>query len=325
VLAPGKSVTVLIADPRAADYRRRLRERFGNVQFCAATDRAALNEGIAAADVLVSFATELDAQMLERAVKLRWIQLLSTGTDQITPLLGGRRDILLTSARGVHGAPVSELALLFMLALARRFPSLLRNQAERRWIRHDGTLLEGKTVGIAGIGVIGAQIAKRAQGFGMRTIAFGSAPRPVQHVDEFYSYGELALLAPALDMLVIATPLRPSTRGMFDARIFRAMKASAFVINVGRGAVVNEADLIAALQEKRIAGAAIDAFAQEPLSPTSVFWSLENVIVTPHVGGLHDGYVAHMMGLLETNLEAFLAGRTEQMLNRVEVERDDAL
>lgn len=311
------SVTVLIADPGAADYERPLRERFAHVQFCAATDRAALNEGIADADVLVGFATELDAQMLERAVKLRWIQLLSTGTDRITPLLRGRSDIVLTSARGIHGAPVSELALLFMLALARRFPSLLRHQVERRWIRYDATLLEGRTVGIAGIGVIGAQIAKRSQAFGMRTIAFGSAPRPVQHVDEFYSYDQLALWAPKLDMLVIATPLRPSTRGMFDARIFRAMKSSAFVINVGRGAVVNEADLIAALREKRIAGAAIDAFAEEPLPPTSPFWSLENVIVTPHVGGLHDQYTARAVGLIETNLEAFLTGHTEQMLNRV--------
>jgi len=310
-------VTVLIADPGAADYQRRLRERFADVQFSAATDRAMLNEGIAAADVLVSFATDLDAQMLERAVKLRWIQLLSTGTDRITPLLEARRDILLTSARGIHGAPVSELALLFMLALARRFPSLLRNQAERGWVRYDGTLLEGKTVGIAGIGVIGTQIAKRAQSFDMRTIAFGSTPRPIQHVDEFYTYGELALLAPKLDMLVIATPLRSDTRGMFDARIFRAMKTSAFVINVGRGAVVNEADLIAALQEKRIAGAAIDAFSQEPLPPTSPFWSLENVIVTPHVGGVHDQYTARAVDLIQTNLEAFLAGRTERMLNRV--------
>ena len=309
--------TVLIADPAAADYQRRLQERFADVLFNAATDRAALNEGIAAADVLVSFATELDAQMLERAVKLRWIQLLSTGTDRITPLLETRRDILLTSARGIHGAPVSELALLFMLALARRFPSLLRNQAERGWVRYDGTLLEGKTVGIAGIGVIGAQIAKRAQSFGMRTIAFGSTPRPTQHVDEFYTYGELALLAPKLDMLVIATPLRSDTREMFDARIFRAMKTSAFVINVGRGAVVNEADLIAALREKRIAGAAIDAFSQEPLPPTSPFWSLENVILTPHVGGAHDQYTARAVDLIQTNLEAFLAGRTEHMLNRV--------
>lgn len=309
--------TILIADADAANYQRRLRERFTDVLFNAATDRAALNDGIATADVLVSFATELDSQMLERAAKLRWIQLLSTGTDRITPLLQLRPDILLTSARGIHGAPVSELALLFMLALARRFPILLRNQAQRGWDRSEGTLLDRKTVGIAGIGVIGEQIAKRAKSFGMRTIGFGSTPRPTQHVDEFHTYDELAQVAPILDMLVIATPLRSSTRGMFNAKIFRAMKTSAFVINVGRGAVLDEADLIAALQEKRIAGAAIDTFSQEPLPATSPFWSLENVILTPHVGGVHDQYTARAVDLIQTNLAAFLAGRTENMLNRV--------
>ena len=316
--------TLLIADSCAADYAEPLRVAFPDVRILTATDRSALRALIVEADGLITFGTELDAIALDCAPRLRWIQALSTGTDRISPLLSTRTGIILTSARGAHGASVSEMALLLMLALARRLPSALRHQRNHVWIRETGTLLSGKTVGIAGMGVIGAQIAARSKAFGMLTIGFGSDPATTAHFDAFHRYSELRNIANRIDMLVVVTPLRTDTIGMIDRHVFEAMKRTAFLINVGRGAVVNESDLVAALLEGRIAGAAIDTFAEEPLPIASPLWALENVIVTPHIGGLHDGYAESVLPLIKINLQFLLDGQEVEMVNQVELKNGTA-
>jgi D-2-hydroxyacid dehydrogenase (NADP+) len=310
--------TLVISDARGAAYVERLRESFPEVQMFTATDSRTLRPLISQAHGLVTFGVELDAPMIESARRLRWIQALSSGTDRIAPLLAGRSDVILTSARGTHGAAVSEMAVLLMLALARRLPLVIRNQDRHIWAREPGTLLHGKTVGIAGMGIIGMQIAALSKALGMRTLGFGSTAMVVEHLDMFH-YSELPNIASELDVLVTVTPLRPDTVGMIDRTIFQAMKRTAILVNVGRGAVVKENDLIMALREHLIAGAAIDAFSEEPLPVTSPLWSLDNIIITPHIGGDHDRYVECVLPVIVSNLRLLLAGRGAEMVNRLQV------
>jgi D-2-hydroxyacid dehydrogenase (NADP+) len=311
--------TLVISDARATAYAERLHEMFPEVRLLTATDARSLRDSIDRADGLVTFGVELDVAMIKAARRLRWIQALSSGTDRIASLLAERTGVILTSARGTHGAAVSEMAVLLMLALARHLPLAIRNQDRHVWTRVPGTLLCGKTVGIAGMGVIGTQIAALSKALGMRTVGFGSTEMAVKYLDMFSRYSQLPDIVGELDILVLVTPLRPDTVGMIDRTIFEAMKRTAVLINVGRGAVVNENDLIAALREHLIAGAAIDAFSEEPLPATSPLWSLDNVILTPHIGGDHDRYVESVLPVIVSNLGLLLGGRDMEMVNRLQV------
>jgi phosphoglycerate dehydrogenase-like enzyme len=313
------SFALLISDTRATAYAERLREIFPEVRLLTATDSRTLRNLIDQAHGLVTFGVELDAAMIEAARRLRWIQALSSGTDRIASLLAERTDVILTSARGTHGAAVSEMAVLLMLALARHLPLAIRNQDRHIWARAPGTLLCGKTVGIAGMGTIGMQIAALSKALGMRTVGFGSTEMAVKHLDMFYRYSQLPNIAGELDILVLVTPLRPDTVGMIDRKIFEAMKRTAVLVNVGRGAVVNEKDLILALRERLIAGAAIDAFSEEPLPATSPLWSVDNMIITPHIGGDHDRYVDSVLPVIVSNLGLLLGGRDAEMVNRLQI------
>jgi len=313
------SFTLAISDPQATYYAEALRANFPKVRILAACSPLDLRACIGEADALATFGVELNAELIDKAPRLRWIQALSSGTDRIEPLLINRKDILLTSARGAHGAPVSEMAIMLMLALARRLPMAIRNQDRHVWSRNPGTLLYGKTVGIAGMGVIGKRIATVATAFGMKTIGFGSLQITVGQLVEHHLYSELKAVASDLDFLVVVTPLRADTVGMIDRAIFNSMKRTAVLVNVSRGAVVNEDDLVAALREKLIAGAAIDAFREEPLSAASPFWSLSNVIITPHIGGDHDRYAEMVAPIIATNLRSLLEGREVDMVNKVQV------
>lgn len=308
---------ILIADPDAPLYAERLHARLPAIEWRAVTDAASLRDLIGSADALVSFGLDLDAAMVESAPRLRWVQCLGTGVDRLLAHLDRRPDILLTSARGVHGPPVAEMALMLMLALARRLPTLLDHQRERTWRRPAGQLLFGSTLGIAGMGVIGAALAERARVLGMDVVGFGSAERAVPGLKSYRLYADLPAIAPDLDWLVILTPMTEDTKGLFNETLFRSMKRSAYLVNLARGAVVDDGALAAALSGSEIAGAALDVFASEPLPPDSPFWSMHNVIVTPHVAGAHDRYIDFVLPIIEQNARAFLSGRTGDMINMV--------
>jgi D-2-hydroxyacid dehydrogenase (NADP+) len=309
--------TLLISDARAAAYAERISAADPNLRVLTATHPGECRKLIREAEGLVTFGAELDAAMLDSATHLRWIQALSSGTDRIASLLKRPENIILTSARGVHGPAVAEMAVLLMLALARRFVVAVRNQDNHLWVREPGTLLHQKTLGIAGMGVIGSQIAALARAFGMRVIGFGSVPRAASQVDAFYPYTDLQTRASDLDILVVVTPLSAATVGMIDRRVFARMKRTALLVNVGRGPVVNEGDLVDALRGGLIAGAALDTLSEEPLPATSILWSLNNLIITPHIAGDHDRYPETVLPVIMSNIRCLLAGRPQEMINRV--------
>jgi phosphoglycerate dehydrogenase-like enzyme len=202
-----------------------------------------------------------------------------------------------------------------MLALSRDLPGAIRAQDEHQWRRWPAKLLHDKTVGILGIGVIAEALAPKCKAMGMTVVGITSSPRQVAGFDRVHPMSELLAVLPQLDYLVLLTPYSPATHHMIDAKVFAAMKPTSYFVNVARGGVVDEDALLAALRDKKIAGAALDVFNREPLPPDHPFWDFENVIITTHQGGFCDTYVDLAMPILEHNMRCFLKGDLKSMIN----------
>ncbi len=261
-------------------------------------------------DILFGF--PIPKRIVERAPNLKWIQTSTTGFDFLEGTGVFERGILVTVAK-VHGRSLAEFAMAYMLMLAKDAPRHWENQRERRWQRFDTGQLEGKTVGILGLGRVGRALASMARGFDMRLVAIRRSQERAEHgvegVDELLPPSHLERLLEQSDFVVVGVPLTAETRGMVGERALRAMKPSAYLINVARGAIVDEAALVTALKEGWIAGAGLDAFTTEPLPRDSELWRLPNVIISSHLAGLSELNVAKAVRLFCDNLQRFLAGK----------------
>ncbi len=310
-------ILLTLPEPVRSQYRDRLRRRFPEIAIDLVDHHSKTGPYIAAADALVTFAPMLSSQVLQSATRLKWIQALGTGVDNLIDQAALRKDVIVTNVRGIHGAPVSEAALAGMLALARGLPRAIRAQDERQWRRFPAQLLHDKTVGLFGIGQIAEALAPKCKAFGMRVVGVTSAPRNVPGFDRMHRRDELARVVGDFDFLVLLTPLTAATRNSIDTKIFAAMKPTSYLINLARGGVVDEPALIEALNDRRIAGAALDVFSQEPLPVDHPFWSMPNVIISTHQGGFCDVYIDYALPTVETNMECFLKGDFSGMINVV--------
>ncbi len=313
------NVLLLLAlpEPVRAEYLERLRLAFPEVTINLAEHHSKVDPYIADADVLVTFGAHMADRVLEQGVRLRWIQALGTGVDGIADSPALRSGIVITNLRGLHGPAVSELVLASMLALARDLPRAMANQKRAQWQRFPVRLLHGKTVGILGVGMIAEDLAPKCSALGMRVVGLSSAPRAVRGFERVDGVDELVRVAAEVDYLVLLTPYTAATHGIVGVTVLEAMRESSFLINVARGGVVDELALITALEQRRIAGAALDVFSEEPLPADHPFWRLDNVILTPHIAGFHVGYVDDALPIVEENLRHFIAGDTSRMRNVV--------
>lgn len=298
-------------------YRDRLQARFPALGINVVDHHSKIGPHIAAADALLTFTPMLTAKVFEQAPRLKWVQTLGTGVDNLIDQPTLRKDVVVTNIRGIHGAPVSEAAVASMLALARDLPRAVRAQGERQWRRFPARLLHNKTVGIFGVGAISEVLAPKCKAFGMRVVGVSSAPRDVAGFDRMHGRNELLKVVGELDFLVLLTPLTEDTRNCIGAKVFAAMKPTSFLVNLARGGVVDETALVEALNAKRIAGAALDVFVEEPLPADHPFWGMENVIITTHQGGFCDVYIDYALPTVEANMQRFLAGDIGGMINVV--------
>jgi phosphoglycerate dehydrogenase-like enzyme len=310
-------ILLTLPDAVSAQYYERIRTRFPDLSVNMVDHHSKVGPYIGAADILVTFGPMMADRVLKEAANLKWIQALGTGVDGIVDQPSLREDVLVTNLHGIHGPPVSEAALAAMLALSRDLPRLLRNQAARTWDRFPARLLKDKTVGILGVGVIAAELAPKCKAFGMTVVGISATPRAVPGFDRMYRREELERAVRELDYLVLLTPYSQATRGIVDATVLASMKPTSFLVNLARGGVVDEPALIEALQEGRIAGAALDVFGQEPLPEAHPLWAMPNVIITPHLGGFCDVYADYALPIVEENLRRFLAGHRGDMINVV--------
>ncbi|MFB5196404.1 D-2-hydroxyacid dehydrogenase [Neobacillus sp. KR4-4] len=274
-------------------------------------DKQIWQEHVKDAEIIAGWSKGLDEYCLDPQSKLKWLQSWSAGIDYLPLEELNSRNFFLTSANGVHAYPISETIFALMLGLTRKIHTYVKNQQIKTWHHANmGQEIHGKTIGIIGVGTIGGETAKIAKAFGMKVLGVRHSGMPARNVDEMYTPNQLGELLPACDYVVVTSPLTKDTYQMFGREQFKQMKASAFFINIGRGEIVVENDLIQALTEGTIAGAGLDVFETEPLSNESPLWEMENVIITPHTSGSTDHYNQRVLeNILIPNLKAYLSGK----------------
>ena len=236
-----------------------------------------------------------------------WISVGGSGCDHLGTWDAGR--VTVTNSAGVAAHMMAEYAFGCALHFSLDIEGLARDKANRHWRgSRMMTSLKGKTLLIVGLGQTGQAVAARAQAFGMHVIGTRARPEPMEHLDEVHAADELPKLWGRADMIVVAVPLLPSTRGMIGAEDFAAMKRSAVLVDVSRGGVIDGAALLEALQEGRIAGAGLDVFAEEPLPEESPFWDLDNIILSPHSSGVYEGWDLNSFDMFVENLKRWQRG-----------------
>jgi len=313
-------ILVREASPERLQWLRAVAPGVELVSAANAADAARLASD---ADAVLGYCT---APILGAGERVRWIQVYFAGVDTCVNVPGLReRGVLLTNMQKVAAPVMAEHVMAMVLSFARGLPQFAEAQRNGVW-KPDAAAapgaftLQGKTMLIAGLGGIGTEVAKRASALGMRVIATRASNRPAPpFVSRVGAPEELAPMAREADIVVDTLPLTPQTRGVFDARVFGAMKPGAYFINVGRGATVVTADLVQALQKKTLAGAGLDVTDPEPLPAGHALWSTPNVIITPHVATDADGDMENRWLLIRENLRRYVAG--ERMLSVVDPAR----
>lgn len=310
-------VTVLTApgekEPPGMDALRARAE----VRF--ASDEPTLRETLPGTDVMMvtDFRTEALAAAWPSADKLKWIHATSAGVDALMfpDLING--DVVVTNARGIFDRTIAEYVLCTILMFAKDFPRSLKLQSEHKWQHRDTERAAGKQVLVVGAGSIGGQIARLCKAAGLKP--HGIARKPRHDDPDFiavHGNDDLTEQLGLADFVVIAAPLTPQTEGLFDEKAFQAMRKSARLINIGRGPVVKTDELIKALNDGEIAGAALDVFEEEPLPEDHPLWDMDNVIMTAHMAGDFIGWKRALTDQFLENLDRWHKG--EELFNFVD-------
>jgi glyoxylate/hydroxypyruvate reductase A len=270
----------------------------------AATPEEALR---VAPEIDVAYGWKVPPPFYEKAGRLRWLQAMAAGVDwALVPELPDR--VVVTRVPGVFGAWMAEYVLAWCGTISQRVETYRAAQRERRWI--ETTLpgrLRGTTLAVVGLGDVGRTIARLARAFGMRVVGVSARGAPVAGVERVYRARELRRALARADWAVLTVPLTEATRGLIGGPELAALKRSAWLLNIARGPVVDEAALVEALRRRAIAGAVLDVFATEPLPADHPLWGLDNVIVTPHIAG--PSTPEEIAPVFADNLARFLAGR----------------
>ncbi len=293
-------ITVLADDERPPGMREV--EASARVRYIHTADL-----GAALADTDVLFVWDFQSRALPGAwpadAPVRWLHAASAGVDPLLFPALIDSDTVVTNSRGVFDLPIAEYVLGLCLAAAKDLPLTRRLQAERTWRHRESERFAGTTALVVGAGAIGAETARLLDAAGVQATLVGSHAR-----GEIRGSDELAELLPDADWVIVVLPLTTHTEGMFDATLFARMRRTARFVNVGRGRTVVEADLVAALRDGVIAGAALDVFADEPLPADSPLWGMDNVTVSPHMAGDVTGWESDLVDVFIDNLARFWAG-----------------
>ena len=291
-----------------------LRTHFPHIDFIYAQTDEERASGLAECDVAYTWI--LRSHELERAPKLRWLHSSAVAVETLCLPELFAREVLISNTRGVQAVPIAEHVLAVVLALAKQLPFVLENQRLARWSQNEFTgarlpwLLQGRTLGLIGVGTIGATIAARARAFGMRVIAMRRrvGHSTVDELDAVYGPGQREEFLKQTDVLVIAAPLTPETMSLIGAKELACMPAGAVVVNVGRARILDTDALVEALHSGHIGGASLDVYSPEPLPADHPLWSAPNVILTPHTSGFRQGHWDEVVALFADNLGRFERG-----------------
>jgi phosphoglycerate dehydrogenase-like enzyme len=256
----------------------------------------------------ILLARQVPPGLLAKMPRLRWIQALTAGVEHLVSRADLHPNIALSCARGTHRVQMPENILGALFHLTKPYAQATLDQRERRWVRRISEPLAGKTLGILGVGEIGCELAKKASALELRVIGTRRAAEPVPQVDRIYPPEAIDEVLGQSDFVLLLLPLTPETDGIMNAARFKAMRASAYLLNFGRGALVVDAELIEAVRAKTIAGAVLDVYRTEPLPAEHAFWGTKGITVLPHIGGLDVHRDEIVADLFAHNMGRFLAG-----------------
>lgn len=248
------------------------------------------------------------AGLLPTMPKLRWAQAMSAGVEGWLALPDLPPELALTCARGTHTESMPENIIGALFHVAKPYAAAVENQKRGKWVNTVAQPLTGKTLGILGVGAIGQEVARIAAALGMRVIGTKRRPAPMANVAEILAPERIDEVLAQSDFLLLLLPATPETDNLIDADRLRAMKPDAWLLNFGRGHLIKDDDLIAAVKARKIAGAVLDVFRQEPLPADHPFWTTDGILVLPHIGGPHPQRDRFVASLFVENLRRFLDG-----------------
>jgi D-2-hydroxyacid dehydrogenase (NADP+) len=303
----------------------RIRERWPEMRVVHLPNYDGLESELPDTDIFVGFS--LRSEQFPHALKLRWLHSTAAGVGQLMYPELRASGIEVTNASGVHMVPMAEHILGMLVAMARRFPDCFLYQQRARWAQQElwdspvrPRELHGQVLLLIGFGAIGRAVAKAVRPLGMRVWAVTrSGQGDTELAERILPASKLHEGLREADFVILAAPETSETRKMIGARELACMKPSAYFMNVARGTLVDESALIAALERRAIAGAALDVASQEPLPPESPLWKLDNAFITPHMSAVSEHLWTRQTDLLLTNLERWFTGR--ELLNRVDLKR----
>lgn len=286
-------------------------------------DPQEFSAALATAEVIATY--RFSAEQLAQCRNLRWLYLGAAGIEKsLSPALVNS-GVIVTNARGIHGDRMAEFVLGAILFWANRFDLAVHGQSSQQWRQKEMIKtrfpIAGQTVAIAGVGAIGAEIGKWCASVGMRVIGLRRdryLPKPDAFA-EIFTFSQIEVFLRQADFVVLTLPLTPETRGLLNAERLRCLKPEAYLINIGRGELLDETTLLTLLQGRQIAGAVLDVFQTEPLPADHPFWQMDNVLVTPHISGNFEEYVERVGEQFAVNLARYLRG--EGLLNVVDKKR----
>jgi phosphoglycerate dehydrogenase-like enzyme len=299
-----------------------LRRDFPHHTFIDVWDREMLRQALPEGDA--AFAAFVDRDIIHALKRLKWVQAPAAGVGHILSEEMIASPIVLTTAKGVRARAMAEHVVGMTIALARQLPLVIERQRTHQWAldeieaNRSVRTLQNRRMGIVGLGAIGLEVAKAASGFGMRVWAVRKRldePVPAS-VEKILPPSQLSELLATSDVVVLSAPLTPETRQLINANTLAVMKPGAFLINVGRGKLIDDDAVAAAIRSGQLGGAALDVFTREPLDSSSPFWDLPNVIVTPHMSGAMEDYWTPLVALFSENLRRFERG--DALLNVVD-------
>lgn len=273
------------------------------------------------ADIVVTYGEDLTAQDIESANNLKWLMVASAGIEKMPHAAIAERGIVVSNVRGIHKTPMAESALAHLLSLKRSLPFIYDNQRKKEWNRKTkSSELSGSTAVIFGPGAIGSEIGRLLQAFGVHTIGCNRTGKDSEYMDEMVSFNDSLNVLSKADIIISVLPSTKETRQLLKAEHFQEMKETAIFMNLGRGDLVEDRIMLEALQNNEIAYAVLDVFEQEPLPDDHPYWSMDNVIISPHVSSHSGKYVERALDVFIPNLHAWLSG-TKTPTNPVDMER----
>jgi phosphoglycerate dehydrogenase-like enzyme len=291
-------------------HQQKLVQQFPELQFAFFDSIEKATVALPETEVLVTYGEDLTEDMMASDFPhLKWIHVISAGLEKMPFDTISKQNIMVTNARGIHQIPMAEYTTGVMLQIVRKQNELYQQQLEGNWDRSIRTEeLHGKTLGIIGVGAIGSKIAEYAKVMGMKVLGVNRSGQSVPVIDQLYTMERLDCVMEDSDFIVVIVPMTQETVGMIGERELSRMRSSAYLINISRGAIVDEQALLKVLQQKQIAGAVLDVFTQEPLPADHPFWSLDNLIMTPHVSGRSPKYMERALELFIENVPVYLKG-----------------